>query len=131
MVPERLAAAPVPSAAASDPEEPNDDFSVKNVSEVYVQMIRIFLSLFIAMELTGCASASHPLPKCDGYSRRPLNRAMWQWEDDKPAKQSGSDNVPATAAGQATSYSEEPPTEEPAAFAHFDAVGSYRPCRGR
>ncbi|GLR56857.1 hypothetical protein GCM10007919_15810 [Rhizobium indigoferae] len=129
MVPERLDEAPVPSAAASDPEEPNDDFSAKNVSEVYVQMIRIFLSLFLTAGLTGCASASHPLPKCDGYLRRPLNRAMWQWEDDKPAKQSGS--VPATAAGQATSYSEEPLTEEPAAFAHFDAVGSYRPCRGR
>ncbi|MBY3536015.1 hypothetical protein HFN68_24325 [Rhizobium laguerreae] len=92
-------------------------------------MIRIIVSLLLALELTGCASRSHPLPKCDGYSRRPLNRAMWQWEDNKPAKQSGNDAVPATATGQATSYGEEPLTEEAAAFAHFDAVGSYRPCQ--
>ncbi|QKK33438.1 hypothetical protein FE844_028330 (plasmid) [Rhizobium indicum] len=90
-------------------------------------MIRIIVSLFLALELTGCASRSHPLPKCDGYSRRPLNRAMWQVEDNK-AKQSGNDAVPATAAGQVSSYGEEPLTEKPAAFAHFDAAGSYRPC---
>ncbi|MBY3513372.1 hypothetical protein HFN76_14185 [Rhizobium laguerreae] len=92
-------------------------------------MIRIIVSLLLALELTGCASRSHPLPKCDGYSRRPLNRAMWQWEDNKPAKQSGNDAVPATATGQASSYGEAPLTEEPAAFAHFDAVGSYRQCQ--
>lgn len=92
-------------------------------------MIRIIVSLLLAMELTGCASRSHPLPKCDGYSRRPLNRAMWQWEDNKPAKRSGNDAVPATATGRESSHSEEPLTEEPAAFAHFDAVGSYRPCQ--
>ncbi|MBY5641493.1 hypothetical protein [Rhizobium leguminosarum] len=92
-------------------------------------MTRIIVSLLLALELTGCASRSHSLPKCDGYSRRPLNRAMWQWEDNKPAKQSGNDAVPATATGQATSYGEEPLTEEPAAFAQIDVVGSYRPCQ--
>ncbi|MBA5800281.1 hypothetical protein [Rhizobium changzhiense] len=92
-------------------------------------MIRIIVTLFIAMELTGCASKSHPLPRCDGYSRRPLNRSMWQWEDTKPVKQSGSDAVPATATGQVSSYGEEPLTEKPVAFAHFDAAGSYRPCQ--
>ncbi|MGZ2426069.1 hypothetical protein [Rhizobium laguerreae] len=91
-------------------------------------MIRIIVSLLLAMELTGCASMSHPLPKCDGYSRRPLNRAMWQWEDNKAAKQNGSEAVPAMAAGQ-VSYREEPLTEEPATFAHFDAAGSYLPCQ--
>ncbi|ANP89246.1 hypothetical protein [Rhizobium leguminosarum] len=91
-------------------------------------MIRIIVSLLLAMELTGCASRSHPLPKCDGYSRRPLNRAMWQWEDNKPAKQSGNDPVPATATGQVSSYGEVPLTEGPA-FAHFDVVGSYRSCQ--
>ncbi|UWU31651.1 hypothetical protein N2600_26005 (plasmid) [Rhizobium sp. WSM1274] len=92
-------------------------------------MIRIIVSLLLAMELTGCASRFHPLPKCDGYSRRPLNRAMWQWEDNKPASQSGNDAVPATATGQVSSYVEEPLTEEPAAFTHFDVVGSYRSCQ--
>ncbi|NKN10548.1 hypothetical protein [Rhizobium laguerreae] len=92
-------------------------------------MIRIIVSLLLALELTGCASRSHALPKCDGYSRRPLNRAMWQWEDNRLEKHSGSDAVPATATGQESSHSEEPPTEEPAAFAHFDVVGSYRSCQ--
>ncbi|MFF0952917.1 hypothetical protein ACFYE9_36430 [Rhizobium leguminosarum] len=91
-------------------------------------MIRIIVSLLLALELTGCASRSHPLPKCDGYSRRPLNRAMWQWEDNTPAKQSGNDAVPATATGQVCSYGEVPLTEKPAAFAQFDVVGSYRSC---
>ncbi|MCW0018936.1 hypothetical protein [Rhizobium sp. BT-226] len=93
-------------------------------------MIRIIVTLFIAMELTGCASKSHPLPRCDGYSRRPLNRSMWQWEDTKPTKQDESDALPTPATGHASSYEKEPLTEEPAAFAHFDAVGSYRPCEG-
>jgi type IV secretion system protein VirB7 len=92
-------------------------------------MIRIVLSLFLAVDLAGCASISHPLPKCDGYSRRPLNRSMWQREDNKPAKQSGNDAVPATATGQVSSYGEVPLIEKPAAFAHFDVVGSYRPCQ--
>ncbi|MGO8080510.1 hypothetical protein GR198_29185 [Rhizobium leguminosarum] len=92
-------------------------------------MIRIIVSLLLAMELTGCASKSHPLPKCDSYSRRPLNRAMWQWEDNNPTKQDGSDAVPATETGQVSSYGEEPLTKEPAAFAHFDVVASYRPCQ--
>ncbi len=24
------------------------------------------------------------LPKCDGYSKRPLNKSMWNWEGKKP-----------------------------------------------
>ncbi|MBY5374734.1 MULTISPECIES: hypothetical protein [Rhizobium] len=92
-------------------------------------MIRIIVSLLLAMDLTGCASMSHPLPKCDGYSRRPLNRSMWQWEDNKPTGQDGSDAVQPTATGHVSSYGEEPLAEEPAAFSHFDAVGSYRPCQ--
>lgn len=92
-------------------------------------MIRIILSLLLAVDLTGCASISHPLPKCDGYSRRPLNRSMWQWEDKNAAKQPASETVPTTAASHVSSYGEEAVTKELAAFAHFDAAGSYRPCR--
>ncbi|WP_326891986.1 hypothetical protein U8P73_27300 (plasmid) [Rhizobium beringeri] len=92
-------------------------------------MIRIIVSLLLAIGLTGCAATSHPLPKCDGYSRRPLNRSMWQWEDNKPAKQDDADAVQPTATGHVSSYGEEPLTEEPAAFAHFDVVGSHRSCQ--
>lgn len=91
-------------------------------------MIRVILLLFLAADLAGCASISHPLPKCDGYSRRPLNRSMWQWDDNNAGKQSVSEIAPATAASHVASYGEEPVTVEPAAFAHFDPVGSYRPC---
>ncbi|MBB3133195.1 type IV secretion system protein VirB7 [Rhizobium pisi] len=91
-------------------------------------MIRIIVSILLAMELTGCASKSHPLPKCDGYSRRPLNRSMWQWEGNKPIKQDGSDAVPAAATAHVSSYGKERLTEKPAAFVDFDAAGSYRPC---
>jgi hypothetical protein len=27
--------------------------------------------------VSGCATLSYPLPKCDGYAKRPLNRSMW------------------------------------------------------
>ncbi|RUM20674.1 hypothetical protein EFQ99_29030 [Rhizobium vallis] len=91
-------------------------------------MIRIILSLALAIDLTGCASISHPLPKCDGYSRRPLNRSMWQWEDNNAVTQPASETAPATAVSHVASYGEEPVTVEPAAFAHFDPAGSYRPC---
>ncbi|WP_375635048.1 MULTISPECIES: type IV secretion protein VblB7 [unclassified Bartonella] len=37
--------------------------------------------------LSGCMSSPNTLkslPKCDGYSKRPLNRSMWNWEGKKP-----------------------------------------------
>ncbi|WP_051013512.1 hypothetical protein [Bartonella florencae] len=33
-------------------------------------------------------SSSHTLkslPKCDGYSKRPLNKSMWNWEGKNPS----------------------------------------------
>ncbi|WP_273783795.1 type IV secretion protein VblB7 [Bartonella sp. AU15XJBT] len=41
--------------------------------------------------LSGCMSSSNTLkslPKCDGYSKRPLNRSMWNWEGKKPTTRS-------------------------------------------
>ncbi|MFK0207925.1 hypothetical protein [Agrobacterium sp. NPDC090283] len=92
-------------------------------------MIRILLPLLLTASLSACASISHPLPKCDGYSRRPLNRSMWQWEDkgklQKPA--SVNDQNPGS---RAVPYAEQPAAVTPAAFAHFDVSGSYGPCEG-
>ncbi|MFK0166553.1 hypothetical protein [Rhizobium sp. NPDC090279] len=85
-------------------------------------MIRILLLLSLTMGLAGCGSISHPLPKCDGYSRRPLNRSMWQWENDGKVDK---------AASHATSYAQEPMSPTPAAFAHLDVTSSYRPCEGK
>ncbi|EJC84136.1 hypothetical protein Rleg4DRAFT_5933 [Rhizobium leguminosarum bv. trifolii WSM2297] len=94
-------------------------------------MIRIVLSLFLIVSLAACGSISHPLPKCDGYSRRPLNRSMWQWQDNGRTEQPASGAVPAEPVSRAASYVQAPPSAMPAAFAPFDIAGSYRPCEGR
>lgn len=41
----------------------------------------ILLTLPMCLAASGCAAVSYPLPSCDGYSRRPLNRSMWDWEN--------------------------------------------------
>lgn len=91
-------------------------------------MIRTFPLLCMAAALSGCASLTHPLPKCDGYSRRPLNRSMWQWEDNSNLNQKQSDARPATSQSVATAYVEK--GREPPAFAQFDIGASNRLCEG-
>ncbi|WP_208441791.1 type IV secretion protein VblB7 [Bartonella raoultii] len=47
--------------------------------------IGVILSLIL---LNGCMSSSNTLkslPKCDGYSKRPLNKSMWNWEGKNPS----------------------------------------------
>ncbi|WP_051148154.1 hypothetical protein [Bartonella birtlesii] len=31
------------------------------------------------------SNALKSLPKCDGYSKRPLNKSMWNWEGKTPS----------------------------------------------
>ncbi|MEZ2127893.1 MULTISPECIES: hypothetical protein [unclassified Sinorhizobium] len=93
-------------------------------------MMRITLLLFISGCLGGCTSISHPLPKCDGYSRRQLNRSMWQWEDVGAVRQSSSEIASATS-NPVASYAEEPVSDTPAAFKRFDVENSYRNCGGQ
>ncbi|MBB3965895.1 hypothetical protein [Rhizobium metallidurans] len=88
-------------------------------------MMKPAVFLLLAATLGGCASLTYPLPKCDGYSRRPLNRSMWEWEGDSKLKQQQSDASPSISV---TPFAEE--TREPAAFAHLDIDGSYRRCKG-
>lgn len=88
-------------------------------------MIKTTVSLVMLLALGGCASLAYPLPKCDGYSRRPLNRSMWEWEGDSTLKRPHSDRRSSTSA---TPYVEE--DREPAAFAHLDIHGSHRRCAG-
>lgn len=88
-------------------------------------MTRFFPLLAMAAVLGGCASLTYPLPKCDGYSRRPLNRSMWEWEDERNLKSSRSETRSSISA---TLYAEQP--QEPAAFAHLDIGGSHRRCAG-
>ncbi|MGY5810837.1 hypothetical protein ACXHXG_24440 [Rhizobium sp. LEGMi198b] len=93
-------------------------------------MLRILVLLSMASVLGACASHSQSLPKCDGYTRRPLNRAMWQWEDDDKLSRQQSNRAGAPA-GTPPAYVEEEMSDAPAAFAHFDVTGSYRPCTGQ
>lgn len=89
-------------------------------------MIRIFPLVCMAAILSGCASLTYPLPKCDGYSRRPLNRSMWEWEDNKNLTQKHSSAQPAISQPAAAAYVEE--GRGPPAFAHLDIAASNRPC---
>jgi type IV secretion system protein VirB7 len=88
-------------------------------------MTKTALLLVLSATLAGCASMTDPLPKCDGYSRRPLNRSMWEWEGDSKLKQQQSN---ASSSTSVTPFVEE--ASEPAAFAHLDIDGSYRRCEG-
>ncbi|MET3523935.1 hypothetical protein [Mesorhizobium abyssinicae] len=89
-------------------------------------MIRIFPLVCMAAILSGCASLSYPLAKCDGYLRRPLNRSMWEWEDNKNLTQKHSSAQPAISQSAAAPYVEE--GRKPPAFARFDIAASNRPC---
>ncbi|RUV84738.1 hypothetical protein EOA75_28075 [Mesorhizobium sp. M1A.F.Ca.IN.022.07.1.1] len=89
-------------------------------------MIRILPLVCMAAIVSGCASLSYPLPKCDGYSRRPLNRSMWEWQDNRNLTEKHSDAQPAISQPAPAAYAEKG-REEPA-FAHFDITASNRPC---
>jgi type IV secretion system protein VirB7 len=88
-------------------------------------MIRFPLLLVMAATLAGCASLTYPLAKCDGYSRRPLNRSMWEWEGDRKLQRQRPD---ARSTTSVTPYVEE--SGVAAAFAHLDIDGSHRRCAG-
>lgn len=49
-------------------------------------MRTIIAASVCGLALAGCASITgpRPAPACDGYSRRPLNRSMWEWESVNP-----------------------------------------------
>lgn len=91
-------------------------------------MIRTIPLFCMAAALSSCASLTYPLPKCDGYSRRPLNRSMWQWEDYSNLRQKQTDTRPAASQSVATAYVEE--GRKPPVFAQLDVDESYRPCEG-
>lgn len=87
-------------------------------------MIRIALFVCVASAVSACASHSHSPPKCDGYSRRPLNRSMWQWQEKGALKQSLSDLTRTGPATIALAFTEGPATDRPPAFGAFRLAGS-------
>ncbi|EEQ92933.1 hypothetical protein ACI50E_08405 [Brucella sp. ZJ1_1] len=88
-------------------------------------MNRFFWSIALAALLGGCASLNYPLPKCDGQTRRPLNRAMWEWDENRNLKPHRQDT---RSSMSALPYVEQ--GKEPAAFAHLDIAASHRSCAG-
>lgn len=80
--------------------------------------------------VSGCATLSYPLPKCDGYAKRPLNRSMWDWD---AGKAQGNQQQSSLADGNGTALAFADPSDEPTvkavAFAGFDDAGSHAACR--
>ncbi|MCJ8152029.1 hypothetical protein [Shinella sp.] len=88
-------------------------------------MMRLSLLLAMATVFGSCASLTDPLPKCDGYSRRPLNRSMWEWEGYRSLQSSRSETRSSTFIMPYTAR-----LEELEAFAHLDIEGSHGSCVG-
>jgi type IV secretion system protein VirB7 len=78
--------------------------------------------------LSGCATLSYPLPKCDGYAKRPLNRSMWDWEAGK-AQGSKQSSLPDTSPNAAFAAEPSGSAIQTAAFAGFDEAASHAACR--
>lgn len=94
-------------------------------------MFRAFLLLCAVSALSGCTTLSpHSLPKCDGYARRPLNRAMRQWEHYRATGQETTSQR-AMPSEPASAYFAEKTNQPPPAFARFDDARSYLPCTAR
>lgn len=80
--------------------------------------------------VSGCATLSYPLPKCDGYTKRPLNRSMWDWDAGKAqADQQQSSLAGGTGTASAFADQSNEATARTAAFAGFDEAGSHAACR--
>jgi type IV secretion system protein VirB7 len=91
-------------------------------------MIKKACLLCMAVALAGCAAITYPLPKCDGYSRRPLNRSMWRWEDKSDLKQKRADAPSITSGHLIASYAAGRMASSP--LEAFDIPSSYRRCEG-
>ncbi|TCQ02659.1 type IV secretion system protein VirB7 [Rhizobium sp. PP-F2F-G36] len=84
--------------------------------------------------LTGCASLSYPLPKCDGAAKRPLNRSMWQWQEERAGVSRQTAEPAQTTPGAAIAplnFAETVPARavDHPALASFDEAGSRLACR--
>lgn len=94
-----------------------------------MRVVRVFTLIGVLAILSGCATLSYPLPKCDGYAKRPLNRSMWDWE---AGKAQGSKQTTSSDSGpNAAAFAAEPSGSaiQSAAFAGFDEAASHSACR--
>lgn len=80
----------------------------------------------LLVAVSGCATLSYPLPKCDGYAKRPLNRSMWEWD---AGKAQGDQQQSSLAGSNKTALAFAEPAVATAAFAGFDEGASHTACR--
>lgn len=94
-----------------------------------MRVVRVFTLMGVLAILSGCATLSYPLPKCDGYAKRPLNRSMWDWEAGK--EQASKQSSLANTSPNAAAFAAEPSRSaiQTAAFAGFDEAASHAACR--
>lgn len=94
-----------------------------------MRVVRVFTLMGVLAILSGCATLSYPLPKCDGYAKRPLNRSMWDWEAGK-SQGSKQSSLPDTSPNAAAFAAQPSGTVvRTSAFAGFDEAASHAACR--
>ena len=100
-------------------------------------MLRFIVPGLCGLALSGCVSVLGPTaaPSCDGYSRRPLNPSMWNFEAAQAAVVPAPDPdvegptaigrpAPRLRTGQATSTA----PLQGRSSQKFDVAASMRPC---
>lgn len=95
-----------------------------------MRLVRVFMMLGVLAVVSGCATLSYPLPKCDGYAKRPLNRSMWEWEGGKqPTAEQHSSLDAEDTRKLAYVPAEEAETTVQTVFTNFNEAGSHRACQ--
>ena len=97
-----------------------------------MRIVRVVTMVGMLVAVLGCATLSYPLPKCDGYAKRPLNRSMWDWDADKEQEnQQQSSLADGSAITLAFAEQSAEPALEAATFAGIHEAGSHTACRTR
>ena len=90
----------------------------------------VTLMVTFAFVLGGCASVMNRPPSCDGFSRRPLNRSMWDWEAGR--RVTAPTNSPkvseATAPAKVSRAGAPPSAQRVAALPEADLAAANRSC---
>ncbi len=87
------------------------------------------LALALATPLTGCASLmGASAPSCDGWTRRPLNRSLWDWENAGPIQAPAVAPANRQAIIRKGEIDKAHASERTAALPIFDIVASTRRC---
>lgn len=89
-----------------------------------MKLLRLTYVAALVAATSGCATLTYPLPKCDGYSKRPLNRSMWDWNGERGSSHqigaAGSSDLVDLKLGAALA--------EHAITASLDVARSHRTC---